>query len=129
MLFIAKYKQPKNMRKRMWTINFHSYMRLFKLLDPMTSSSTHEKRQHITKRYSWTKELWRRWAWMLRSVQEIFLMSFDIDITILIISLLIVGFWWLLLSQCLLGDWSRVLGLEWIDILTNNFRQHECFII
>ena len=27
------------------------------------------------------------------------------------------------LSQCHPSDWSRVLGLEWIDILTNNFRQ------
>ena len=30
-----------------------------------------------------------------------------------------------LVSQCHPGYWSRVLGLEWIDILTNNFRQHE----
>ena len=33
------------------------------------------------------------------------------------------------LSQCLLGYWSWVLGLEWIGILTNNFRQHECLVI
>ena len=25
-------------------------------------------------------------------------------------------------SQCLSGYWSKVLGLVWIDILTNNFR-------
>ena len=30
-----------------------------------------------------------------------------------------------LLSQCLSGNWSKVLGLVWIDILTDNFRQHE----
>ena len=34
------------------------------------------------------------------------------------------AFHWLM-SQCHPGYWSRVLGLEWIDILTNNFRQHE----